>query len=152
MKTGNQLKFIHYKIFIDPDTGEEIPVQINLVKNSNFNFHKTWLKHLIHSFGNVVNQKLKLAFWIIENLDKEYQLIMTQRKIAKASGISYQTVNTTIRLLSEGHPAFLQKINSGAYRINPDLLFNRNHSNRIGVCYEYIQQEAKNQEKNSSKN
>ena len=139
MNTSKRMKLVGQKTLVDRDTGEEIPMQMNVVEERDFNFHKVWLQHLIHSFDEIVNQKLRLAFWIIENLNKENQLVMTQRKIAEKSGISYQTVSRTIRLLTEGKPPFLQRINAGAYRVNPDILFKGSHSNRMGICDEYIQ-------------
>ena len=127
MNTSKRMKLVGQKTLVDRDTGEEIPMQMNVVEERDFNFHKVWLQHLIHSFDEIVNQKLRLAFWIIENLNKENQLVMTQRKIAEKSGISYQTVSRTIRLLTEGKPPFLQRINAGAYRVNPDILFKGSH-------------------------
>ena len=44
---------------------------------------------------------------------------------------------------------FLQKINSGAYRVNPDVLFKGSHSNRMGVCYEYVKTDSQNKEKDN---
>jgi hypothetical protein len=115
-------------------------MQMNVLEERDFNFHKVWMQHLVNSLDSISNQKLRLAFWIIDNLDKENQLIMTQRAISEASGISLQTVSRTITALCEapdGGPAFLQKINSGAYRVNPEVLFKGSHSNRMGICYEY---------------
>ena len=51
---------------------------------------------------------------------------MTQRAIADATNMSTKTVNTTLKALCEapeGSPAFLQRINSGAYRVNPEVIF-----------------------------
>jgi transcriptional regulator with XRE-family HTH domain len=99
---------------------------------------------------SIANQKLKLAFWIIENLNKENMLVMTQRKIAEKTGISLRTVSKTMKLLcepeEEGTPPFLQKINSGAYRVNPNVLFKGSYKNRMGICYEFISTEIENRE------
>ena len=60
--------------------------------------------------------------------------------------MSTKTVNTTLKALCEApneSPAFLQKINSGAYRVNPEVIFKGSHSNRMGVCYEYIETNTK---------
>ncbi len=138
--TSKKQKFVGYKELIDPITGERYPMQMNVVEDRDFNFHKVWLQNLINSMDGVINQKMKLAFWIIENLDKENQLIMTQRMIAEKSGISLQTVSRTIKLLCEppnGGISFLQKINSGAYKVNPNVLFKGSHTNRMGLCFEY---------------
>jgi transcriptional regulator with XRE-family HTH domain len=78
----------------------------------------------------------------MDNLDRENQLVMTQRKIAQKSGISYGTVAETMRALQEAD--FLVKINSGAYRINPDVLFKGGKNNRLNVLFQYnqVKQEA----------
>lgn len=108
-----------------------------------------WLQHLVNSLDSISNQKLRLAFWIIDHLDRENQLIMTQRAIADATNMSTKTVNTTLKALCEapeGSPAFLQRINSGAYRVNPEVIFKGSHSNRMGICYEYKETDTKQQD------
>lgn len=142
MKTTKKQKFVGYKILVDPETGETYPMQMNVMEDEDrdFNFHKVWLQHLVNSLDSISNQKLRLAFWIIDHLDRENQLIMTQRAIADATNMSTKTVNTTLKALCEapeGSPAFLQRINSGAYRVNPEVIFKGSHSNRMGICYEY---------------
>lgn len=147
MQTTKKQKFVGYKTLVDPETGESYPMQMNVLEERDFNFHKVWMQHLVNSLDAISNQKLRLAFWIIDNLDKENQLIMTQRAIAEASGMSYQTVNRTLKALCEapeGSPAFLQKMNSGAYRVNPEVLFKGSHSNRMGICYEYREVDRQN--------
>lgn len=140
--THKKQKFIGTRVLIDPETNEEYPMQMNVIEDRDFNFHKVWLQHLIQGLDSISNQKLRLAFWIIDNLDKENQLIMTQRKIANETGMSIQTVSRTLKALCESD--FLQKINSGgAYRVNPKVLFKGSHNNRMGVCYQY--QETNNE-------
>lgn len=141
MQTTKKQKFIGYKTLVDPDTGEQYPMQINVLEDRDFNFHKVWFKHLVQSIDEICNQKLRLAFWIIDHLDKENKLVMTQRVIAEQTQISLQTVNKTLKALQEGNPPFLVKINSGAYRVNPEVIFKGSHSNRMGICYEYRQEE-----------
>jgi hypothetical protein len=140
MPTEKKQKFIGYKELIDPETGEVYPMQINVVEDRDFNFHKIWFQHFVNGVDGIANQKLRLAFWIIDNLDKENQLVMTQRSIADNSGISYQTVHRTMQNLckkDKNGTAFLQKINGGAYRVNPEVIFKGSHSNRMGICYQY---------------
>lgn len=147
MKTTKKQKFVGYKILVDPETGETYPMQMNVMEDRDFNFHKVWLQHLVNSLDSISNQKLRLAFWIIDHLDRENQLIMTQRAIADATNMSTKTVNTTLKALCEapeGSPAFLQRINSGAYRVNPEVIFKGSHSNRMGICYEYKETDMQN--------
>lgn len=72
----------------------------------------------INSLKLISNKKTKLVLWILDNLDSENQLIMNYRQISKKTGISYQTVSRTMSALIECN--FLQRINQGAYRVNPD--------------------------------
>lgn len=137
MQTVKKQKFVGYKDLVDPETGEHYPMQMNVLEDRDFNFHKVWLQHLVNSVEGICNQKLKLAFWIIDNLDRENKLVMTQRVMAEKTGMSLQTVSRTLRALQDGDPAFLVKINSGAYRVNPDVIWKGSYSNRMGVCFEY---------------
>lgn len=141
-QTSKKQKFIGYKELKDTETGEIYPMQLNVIEDRDFNFHKVWLQNLIMSMDSIANQKLKLAFWIIDNLNKENMLVMTQRVIAEKSGISLKTVSTTMKLLCDQQEddciPFLQKVNSGAYRVNPNVLFKGSHNNRMGVCYQYV--------------
>lgn len=145
MVTSKKQKFMGYKTLVDMETGETYPMQMNVIEDKDFNFHKVWLQHLVNSLDNISNQRLRLAFWIIDNLDRENKLTMTQRTIAKKSGMSLQTVSRTIRALQEGTPSFLIKINSGAYQVNPNVIFKGSYSNRMGICYQYSERKTKPQ-------
>ena len=98
----------------------------------------------INSLDLIGNQKVKLAFWIIENLNKENQLIMTYRQISEKSGISLDTVRRTITALIDSN--FLVRINNGAYQVNPDVIFKGTRSGRLNVLYQYNQVKIDNKE------
>lgn len=135
--TSKKQKFVGYKTLVDPETGEAYPMQMNVLETRDFNFHKVWLQHLVNSIDGISNQRLRLAFWIIDHLDAENKLTMTQRVISEQTGMSLQTVNRTLVSLRNGNPPFLVKINSGAYRVNPDVIFKGSYQNRMGICFEY---------------
>ena len=96
-------------------------MQVIDIEERDANFHKLWLGHILQSIDLIGNQKTRLAFWILDHLDSNNLLPMTQRQIANKSGISYQTVSRTLQALIDSN--FLQRINQGAYRVNPDVLF-----------------------------
>lgn len=137
LSTTKKQKFVGSKELVDSSTGEAIPVQLIQVEDRDFNFHKVWLQNLITSLDGISSQRLKLAFWILDNLDSENKLVMTQRAMAEKSGMSLNTVITTMKVLQNGNPAFLQKINSGAYRINPNVIWKGSYNKRMGICFEY---------------
>ena len=145
--THKKQKFVGVRDFVDVETGELYPMQIRMVEDRDFNFHKVWLQHLVNCVDGIANRKLKLAFWIIENLDSENKFIMTQRVIAQKTGIGIDTVNRTLQALckpDESGMAFLQKINSGAYRVNPNVIYKGSHNNRMGICFQYRQTDTEN--------
>lgn len=137
LSTSKKQKFVGCKEFLDPSTNEVVPMQVIQVEDRDFNFHKVWLKNLIMSLDGISSQRLKLAFWILDHLDSENKLVMTQRAMAQKSGMSLDTVMKTMKALQSGNPAFLQKINSGAYRVNPNVIWKGSFDKRMGICFNY---------------
>ena len=133
--TSKKVKVIGTKKYVDNETGEIENFQVVSVEDRDFNFHKVWLESIVNSIDLIGNQKTKLAFWIIENLNKENQLVMTQRQIADKSGISLKTVSTTMKALLDSN--FLRKINAGAYCVNPEVLFKGTRNGRLNVLFQY---------------
>ncbi|WP_343102177.1 replication/maintenance protein RepL [Romboutsia sp. MSSM.1001216sp_RTP31141st1_G3_RTP31141_220114] len=139
MNTSKKVKIIGNQTYINRDTGEIEDFQVVNIEERDFNFHKVWLSHVINSLDLIGNQKTKLAFWILDNLDKENKLTMTYRQISEKSGISYQTVSRTMKSLLESN--FLQQINQGAYRVNPNVIFKGSRNGRLNVLYQYISEQ-----------
>ena len=139
--TRRKMKIVGKQTYINQETVEMNEVQVINIEEREANFHKIWLSHILNSIDLIGNQKTKLAFWILDNIDSENQLIMTQRKIAKNSGISLYTVSETLKVLMDSN--FLQKINSGAYRVNPNVLWKGGKSARMNVLFKYHQNEKK---------
>lgn len=135
MTTRKKVKVIGTETYIKQDTGELKEMQLIDIEERDFNFHKVWLQHILNSIDLIGNQKTKLAFWIIEHLNKENQLIMTQRKIAEKAGMSIDTVRLTMKALMESN--FLIKINSGAYMVNPDVVFKGGKTDRLNILIQY---------------
>lgn len=133
--TSKRVKVIGHEQWKNPHTGEVEDFQVVRTEDRDFNFHKVWLQSIINSIDLIGNQKTKLAFWIIDNLNKENQLIMTYRQIAKKSGISLDTVRVTMKALMDSN--FIRKINNGAYCVNPDVLFKGTRTGRLNVLLQY---------------
>ena len=133
--TRKKAKVIGTQDYINTATVEHEEMQVISIEERDANFHKIWLTHLISGIELIGNQKIKLAFWIIENLDSENKLVMTQRTISEKTKISLQTVSKTIKALVECD--FLIKINSGAYRVNPDMLWKGGKDARLNVLFQY---------------
>ena len=121
---------------IDPVTGEYVPAQDMTLKDGDFNFHKVWLGNFINSLDDLTNQKIKVAFYIINNLDSENRFISSQREIAQNLGISPNTVNRAINTLQYSDPPFLLLERYGVYRINPDIIYKGQKGKRLAIVVE----------------
>src|SRR5699024_12010818 len=87
--------------FIDASTGEKETMQVTNIEERDANFHKIWLGHMLESLDMIGNQKIRVAMFIMENINKENELIMTYRVIAEKT-------NTSLQTRSEEHTSELQ--------------------------------------------
>ncbi|MBQ7981438.1 MAG: replication/maintenance protein RepL [Oscillospiraceae bacterium] len=134
-QTTKKVKVVGTQQYINATDGTVEDFQVMRIEDRDFNFHKVWLDHIISSLDLIGNQKTRLAFWIVDHLDKENKLTMTYRQIAEKSGISLDTVRVTMKSLMESN--FLERINQGAYRVNPDVIFKGGKTDRMNVLYQY---------------
>jgi DNA-binding Lrp family transcriptional regulator len=134
-QTQKKMKVVGTQQFINVATGEVEDFQVTSIEERDFNFHKVWMKNFINTLDLVGNQKTKLCFWIIDNLNKENQLCMTYRQISEKTNISLETVRITMKLLLEAD--FLRRVNTGCYVVNPDVLFKGSRSGRLNVLNTY---------------
>lgn len=134
-QTTKKVKVVGTQQYINATDGTVEDFQVMRIEERDFNFHKVWLEHIISSLDLIGNQKTRLAFWIVDHLDKENKLTMTYRQIAEKSGISLDTVRVTMKSLMDSN--FLERINQGAYRVNPDVIFKGGKTDRMNVLYQY---------------
>src|SRR5699024_10357570 len=133
--TRKKVKFLGTKEFIDASTGENETMQVTNIEERDANFHKIWLGHMLESLDMIGNQKIRVAMFIMENINKENELIMTYRVIAEKTNTSLQTVSETMKALQESN--LLSKIRNGYYRVNPDVIFKGGRNDRMNVLLRY---------------
>ena len=133
--TRKKVKVIGTEKYIKQDTGEIAEMQVVKIEERDANFHKLWLGHILQSIDLIGNQKLNLRFGYWTTWIAIISLSWHKEKIAEKIGMSTKTVSTTIKALVESN--FLNKINSGAYRVNPDVLFKGGKDNRLNVLLQY---------------
>lgn len=138
-QTSKKTKYVGTETFVNAETGELIDMQVMSVEERDFNFHKVWMRNFVSTLAMVGNQKTKLAFWIIDHLDKENKLSMTYRQIADATGMSLETVRLTMTILLDGN--FLRRINMGSYIVNPDIMYKGSRTGRLNVLTQFSQAE-----------
>lgn len=134
-QTTKKVKYIGTEKYINAKTGEVEEFQVTNIEDRDFNFTKVWMRNFISTLDIVGNQKTKLAFWVIDNLDKENKLCYTYRQIADKTGMSLDTVRITMKLLQNAD--FLRKFNNGTYIVNPDISFKGTRNGRLNVLNQY---------------
>lgn len=133
--TSKKVKYIGQQEFINAQTGEIESFCVTSIEERDFNFHKIWMRNFITTLDIVGNQKTKLCMWLIDNINRDNQLIGTLRDIATRSGISLETVRITIKLLLDAD--FMRKVQNGVYVINPDIIFKGTRAARLNILNQY---------------
>lgn len=133
--TTKRVKCIGTERFINTATGVIEDFQVTQIEERDFNFSKVWIRNFVATLDLVGNQKTKLVYWIIDHLNKENQLIYTNRQLESETGISLKTVSITMKALQDAN--FLKKQSNGVYIINPDILFKGSKGARMNVLNQY---------------
>lgn len=146
--TRKMVKVVGTETYIKQDTGELREMQVIDIEERDANFHKLWLGHILQSIDLIGNQKTRLAFWILDHLDSNNLLIMTQRQIADKTGIARGTITTTLKALIDSN--FLIMRQAGVYQVNPDVLFKGGKNARMNVLLQYHDAAAEGNGSNDS--
>lgn len=133
--TTKKVKVIGREDYLNTQTGEIESFNVTTVEERDFNFYKVWMKSFIVTLDIVGNQKTRLCMWIVENINRDNQLIGTMRDIAKQTGMSLETVRITIKILLDAD--FLRRVQNGVYIVNPDIVYKGTYNARMGILTKY---------------
>lgn len=133
--TRKKVKIVGKKQYLDPATGEVSDFQVINIEERDANFHKIWLSNVIQSLDLIGNQKIRFAFWLMDQSNKDNEITLTLRQMSVLSKVSLETVRLTVKSLIESD--FLRKKNMGVYQINPDSIFKGGSGNRMNVLFSY---------------
>ncbi len=97
-------------------------------------FHKVFLKEFLPAMGMIGNRKSKVAYWILNHLNNDNELKYSYRQIAQKTGVSYQTVAKTVRILKDAD--FLRRSGRDLI-VNPDAIYRGYHVSRLIVRDKY---------------
>ena len=133
--TTKKVKVIGTQQYINATTGELEDFQVTSFQDRDFNFTKVWLNSILQALDMLGNKKSKVAYHIIDNLNKENQYIGTQRQIAEKVGVGLNTVNLTLQALLKAD--FLRCVSNSVYCVNPDVLIKGSRTARLNVLQQY---------------
>lgn len=140
--TRKKTKIVGQQTFINQKTGDLVDMNVIEVEERDANFHKLWLGHIIQTLDIIGNKKIKVVNYIMENINKENLFIGTQRAIADEIKVSLFTVQETMKALQQSN--FLATVQSGVYRINPDVIFKGGKNNRLDILLRYQSEKSEN--------
>ncbi len=142
---GKQLKTIKTKTqiavknskYINEATGEvEDFTVIQKNVSADFNFHKIWLQDLLNVLDSFGSKKIKVMTYLLGKMRNEDNSVScTYRSVADDTGISYQTVASTMKEMQVSN--VLKRINQGTYVFNPDIIIKGNGNKRQRLLIEY---------------
>lgn len=139
--TSKKVKVLGTEQFVNTQTGEIEDFQVSRIEERDFNFTKIWLTQMLATLGLLGNKKTKVAYYIIDNLNKDNTFIGTYRQIAKATSASLPTVTTVMKTLLDAN--FLRRQLDGVYTVNPNIMFKGGRNARLNVLQTYDNTEQK---------
>lgn len=106
-------------VWVNRRTGEEITAAKVLKRIARDDFEITYIAYLMDIFNKLGGKKYAILKYIIRNKTLDNTLIITNRELAKAVGVSTYTVVETLRMLKD---AGLINTRTGAIILNPKIV------------------------------
>ncbi|RTJ71710.1 replication/maintenance protein RepL [Campylobacter jejuni] len=140
--SGIKTNYIGRRTFVDRDTGEVIELEY-VEKKVSHTLKKGWRRVYLEQFMEVLTslyssaKKIDVVEYILENLNSENQLTLTQTQVIKATKVSRPIVVETYKHLIEMD--FMKKKGT-VYVVNPKYVcaFGSDKKNRtIAINYSY---------------
>mgnify|MGYP000275826476 CR=1 FL=1 len=120
------------------ETGEmETVTVIDKNIDADFNFHKIWLADVLNVLNSFGNRKIRLITYLLAQMRNSDNTVSTGtlREIATDTGISYPTVQVTMKELEESN--VIKKIKTGTYQFNPDIIMKGNSEKHRNLLIRY---------------
>lgn len=121
IKTKKNQQIIGKMNYLNPTTNkyEEFSVMQQSTE-TDFNFHKIWIKDLVALLDVIGGQKVKVFNHILLEMNADNIYIGTIREMAKTLELSVQTVSSSLKLLKSSEQ--LKMLLDGVYMVNPSLI------------------------------
>lgn len=130
---------------VDQDTGELVVVdQITKRAYGQKAFWKVYLMDFLQVLGGFEYKQLDVLIYILEHTDSSTNtFIGTYRAVADKSGVSYDTVQRTIKLLLAKN--FLKRVQTGVYQVSPEIML-KGTDHKKQLLLNYYDSEAEEQQ------
>jgi DNA-binding Lrp family transcriptional regulator len=102
------------------------------------NFEKIWLGHIVEAIDEIGSKKIDVLMYLFRHRNSENIVICTNRQLADAVGVSYDTAATTLAALVR-HDIIKRGV--GHIVINPDVIFKGAYGKRMNILLSYRQKD-----------
>lgn len=102
------------------------------------NFEKIWLGHIVEAIDEIGSKKIDVLMYLFRNRNSDNIVICTNRQLADAVGVSYDTAATTLAALVRHN---IIKRGVGHIVINPDVIFKGAYGKRMNILLSYRQKD-----------
>ena len=141
MNTTKKTKIVGSETYINNRTGEYEDFEVIRMEDTDFDFEKLWLGHLLAAIDEFSNQKMKILAHLLKKREKANNtVIATVSDLCQQTGISRPTIIETLKIL-EKNGVIRRK--TGVIFINPSVVFRGSHSNRMRILLDYSRIETK---------
>lgn len=138
--TFKKLKVVGTQTYVNPNTGEVVPMQVVEIEDRDANFSKIWIAHILDAIEEIGSAKMKVLMHLINKRQtNDNSIIATQEQIAKDCDVSKRTVQDTLKALEKHKVLARHKQVKGVYMLNPNVLFQGTHNKRMNVLIKYRQ-------------
>lgn len=139
--TTKKTKIVGTETYINNRTGEFEDFEVIRMEDTDFDFEKLWLGHLLAAIDEFSSQKMKILAHLLSRREKSNNVVIaTIKDLCEQTGISKQTVVDTLKIL-EKNGVIRRK--TGVIFINPSTVFRGSHSNRMRILLDYSRVETK---------
>ena len=133
--TTKLTKIVGTETYINNRTGELEDFQVLRMEDTDFDFDKIWLAHILSAIDSLSNQKMRLLSHLLKTRERSNNaVIATIRELHNQTGISLQVITDTLKILEENK---IIKRKTGVIFVSPDVVFRGTHSNRMRVLLDY---------------
>lgn len=133
--TKRKSKIIGKKTYLDQSTGELVDMNVVRMEDTDFNFEKIWLGHILQALDCMGSKKIKVVTWLLDNKNFENTIIATQRDISIQCQVSLPIVTETLKILQKGD--ILKMKQNGVYMLNPNVIFKGDKNKRLNILLMY---------------
>jgi len=133
--TRKKSKIIGKKTYLDQETGELVDMNVVQMEDTDCNFEKIWLGHILQALDCMGSKKIKVVSWLLDNKNAENTVIATQRDISEKTNVSLPIVTETLKVLQAADVVRMKQ--NGVYMLNPNVIFKGDKDKRLNILIRY---------------